>query len=310
MESYFRNNAIFSLVNKWKIHLLIIAIVGAILGGVFSSPKFIKPKYSSYAVLFPANINPVSDESETEQMLEFLQSQDIRFELINAFNLSEHYGLSKEDKHYLTKMNKYLDGNLTFRQTPNEAVRINVMDKNPEIACAMVDSVIVFYNRMVLELTHGKSMELANAYRQQLNRLQIEMDSLGKILDKYRKENNMLDYKVQTKEYTRAIANGKTLAETRATLENWRNLGGDYVRTDSLLWGTMATYHEAKLEYETFYRDALKEITFAHVVTKPFVADKKSYPTRWLFVFFSALGAFFAGLLILIFIDKARISKS
>ncbi len=309
MENYFRNSSIFELISRWKVHLLIIAVIAGGLGVLFSSSIFITPKYSSNAVLYPANIAPMSEESETEQMLELIQSQDIRFSLYDAFAIGMHYEIPEDDPHYLTKLNKRFEGNVSFRKTENEAVMVTVLDKDPQFASDMVDSIITFYNHKVLRLNKDKTVELVRIFKNHLNLKQFEIDSLADVLKKHRKENNILDFGIQTKEYTRAIANGKTFGETKESLQDLRDFGGDFVITDSLLWNAMSDSHEIKQKLEVFIRDATKIITYAHVVAEPFAADKKSYPTRWIFVFFSVLGALFAGIVVLIFIDKARISN-
>ncbi|NLA24746.1 MAG: hypothetical protein GX879_07245, partial [Bacteroidales bacterium] len=79
MEQHFRTKKLFDLSIKWKWHLLIIALVAAALGALISSPIIIKPKFKSFAVVYPANVYPFSEESETEQMLEVIQSLDIRY---------------------------------------------------------------------------------------------------------------------------------------------------------------------------------------------------------------------------------------
>ncbi|MEA1874183.1 MAG: hypothetical protein U9N51_07125 [Bacteroidota bacterium] len=309
MENYFKNSSIFELISRWKIHLLIIVIVAGGLGILFSSSIFITPKYSSYAVLYPANISPMSEESETEQMLELIQSQDIRFRVFDAFDLGSHYSISENDPHYLSQLNKRFEGSVSFRKTENEAVMLTVLDKDPQVASDMVDSIIAFYNHKVLNLNKDKSAELVRVYDNHLNKKQSEIDSLSKILKKHRKENNILDFGIQTKEYTRAIANGKSFGDTKESLQNLRDFGSDFMISDSLLWNAMSDYHEIKQQLEVTIQDTTKTITYAHVVAEPFAADKKSYPTRWIFVFFSVLGALFAGVVVLMFIDKARISK-
>jgi uncharacterized protein involved in exopolysaccharide biosynthesis len=89
---------------RWKWHLLSIAVVAALLAAVFSGSFFIKPKYKSYALVYPSNIAPYSDESESEQMLQWLQSQDIRDSIIRKFNLAEHYRIDSSYKYYQSTM--------------------------------------------------------------------------------------------------------------------------------------------------------------------------------------------------------------
>ena len=93
MESYFKTKSIFKIISKWKWHILIITVVATILSIVFSAPYFIHPKYKSSATLYPANIVCYSDESESEQMLEIMTSDDIKFSIIEQYDLYDHYYL-------------------------------------------------------------------------------------------------------------------------------------------------------------------------------------------------------------------------
>ncbi|MDZ7778316.1 MAG: hypothetical protein U5L09_23200 [Bacteroidales bacterium] len=62
-----------------------------VLAAIFSSAMLITPKYNSRAVIYPSNVAPYSDESETEQLLQWLQSRDIKDSMIRRFELGKHY---------------------------------------------------------------------------------------------------------------------------------------------------------------------------------------------------------------------------
>ncbi len=295
MESYFKTKSIFSLILKWKWHLLVLAIVAGGLGALFSSSWFIKPKYKSSAVVYPANISPLSEESESEQMLELLQSDDIKFMIIDAFDLYEHYKIGKDENNHLWKILKYYDGNVNIQKTPNEAVVITVVDEDPQMASNMVDSIIAFYDLKVLQLNIEKSQEIVKIYKREYDKKTLEIDSLGNILKKFRTEYGMLDMTAQVEKYTEAIYMGRSLDEARTVLGNWEQYGAEYSKIDSLFYYAIADMHGSKSVYENAMRDSEKVQTYAHIVSKPFPADKKTYPVRWVIVLFSILGALLAG---------------
>ncbi|MFP4664574.1 MAG: hypothetical protein ACLFM1_09120 [Bacteroidales bacterium] len=309
MENYFKNKGLFELISKWKYHLLILMLVAGGLSVLFSSSLFIHPKFESKAVLYPFNISPLSEESETEQMLEIIKSNDIRFDIYEAFDLDEHYGIAPNDPEYLNILNSRFDKHISFGKTPNEAIEITFLDSDPQLASDVVDSIIMFYNQKVLALNRNKSGELVKSYKHEIRRKHSEIDSLTGVLNKYRKENNLLDYGIQVEEYSEAIAQGKNLKDVRKELNNWKEFGGEYLKTDSLLWNAMKIRNGFQKKLDASILDSNKEISYAHVVSAPFPADKKAYPIRWVIVLFSVLGALIAGILVLIFIDKARISS-
>ncbi len=290
MESYFKTKSIFSLISKWKWHILIISIIAGILGVVFSLPYFIHPKFKSTAIVYPANIVCLSDESESEQMQEILQSDDIKFKVIEKFDLYSHYGVDPTENTSLAKIMGIYNDNISIEKTPNDAIMITVCDENPQTAADIANSIIEFYDRMVLEMNAIKSKEILNIYSQTLKEKEIVIDSLSKKLGKYSSEYGLIDMKSQVKAYSEAIAQGKNLSEAHEVLGNWKTYGHEYIKTDSLLFSTLKRYEKDLKICEDAKRDMEKVQTYSHVIQKPFVADKKFYPVRWLIVLLSALG--------------------
>ena len=93
-KNNFNTLSIVQLVLKWKWHLIIITLVAAIGGGIFSF--LIKPLYKSEAIAYPANSSPLSEESRTEQMLQILGSQTIADSIINKYDLWKEYEIERE----------------------------------------------------------------------------------------------------------------------------------------------------------------------------------------------------------------------
>ncbi|HNW53180.1 MAG TPA: hypothetical protein PKN21_02875, partial [Bacteroidales bacterium] len=73
------------IILKWKWHLLVFAVIAALVSLVVSSPYFMKPRFKSFAIIYPSNILPYSEESQTEQMLQWLNSSDVRDSVIKKF---------------------------------------------------------------------------------------------------------------------------------------------------------------------------------------------------------------------------------
>lgn len=309
MESYFKTKSIFSLLAKWKWHLLIFMAVAGLLGALFSSSWFIKPKFESSAVVYPANITPLSEESESEQMLELLQSDEIKFKVIEAFDLYNHYGVDKNSSTHINKIIKYFISNVTIQKTPNEAIVITVTDTDPQIASDMVDSIIAFYDLKVLKLNTEKSKEIVAIYKREYDKKIKEVDSLGNVLKVLRTKYNMLDLTAQVEKYTEAIANGRSLDEARNVLGNWEEYGSEFSKNDSLFYFAMTDLHKVKSIYEGSLRDSEKIQTYAHVVSKPYPADKKSFPVRWIIILFSVLGALLTGTIIVSLIEGSTKDK-
>jgi hypothetical protein len=61
-----------------------------------------------------------------------------------------------------------------------------------------------------------------------------------------------------------------------------------------------------KSAYDDIVGDLNKELTYTNVVTKPFVADVKSYPIRWIIVLISTLASLFLGFIIISFSEGKK----
>ena len=110
----------------------------------------------------------------------------------------------------------------------------------------------------------------------------------------------------QVKKYTEAIYMGKSLDEARMVLGNWKEFGANYQKNDSLFYYAISDFHIIKTIYENSMRDAGKVQTYAHIISKPFPADKKTYPIRWLIVLFSMIGSFLAGTIIISIVEGSK----
>jgi len=116
MERYFNNTNLINLLLKWRIHLMVILAVALVLAVIFSSPFFITPKFKSVGVVYPANVSPYSEESETEQMFQILQSQDIMDSVITKYDLSKHnfFRNSRGCFNWLVSINYFSSVSLLF----------------------------------------------------------------------------------------------------------------------------------------------------------------------------------------------------
>lgn len=306
MESYFKTKSIFNLLGKWKWHILIITVVAGALGAVFSAPYFIHPKYRSTATVYPANITCHSDESESEQMLEILESSDIMFKIIEKYDLYKRYDIDPTAKASLAKMMSYYDENVQIEKTPNDAINITVCDEDPQIAADIANSIIEIYDEMVLKLNSQKSEELYEIYLQSAQEKEKAIDSLSNVLKKMSSEYGLIDMKAQVKVYSEAAAQGRNLDEARSILGNWKAYGPDFNKTDSLLYSMVKRYEADVNTYENAKRDMTKVQTYSHIISKPFPADKKFYPVRWLMVLLAAIGGCLIGIITVAIIEGCR----
>ncbi|MBK9292600.1 MAG: hypothetical protein IPM52_13390 [Bacteroidetes bacterium] len=312
MDNSYNSTSLVRLVYRWRLHLAIITIGAALLGAIFSGPFFITPLFRSEAIAYPANINSYSDESETEQMLQILQSQDITDSMIARFNLMEVYKISPNYKYWRSALLDEFRQNVKVRKTPYEAISITVRDRDPERASAMADEMLRLYDQKVASLHKAKYKEVVEMYEMQLNKKQAVIDSLQNRLYQLATEHGLIDYGAQSQEIMRGYLRtvyGTTTANinTKAVEELKKNIekhGGELITVTQMLVEESRTYVTIKLDYEQALRFYNAKLTYSNIISKPFPSDKKAFPVRWVIVAFSALGALLLSLMVLVIAER------
>jgi uncharacterized protein involved in exopolysaccharide biosynthesis len=297
-DNQFNAGSLYHLAIKWRWHLIAIAIISGLASTVFSSSSFIEPKFKSTAVVYPVNIVPYSNESATEQLLQLFQSADVKNKIIEKFDLANHYGLGDNSKEPNSNLILEFNDNVAINKTEFESVNIEILDKDPVKACAMVNQIISETNLKLRQLQREKSMEMHAMYEKQLEIKKQEIDTLKNQLSRLRVENNFIDIGSQAREVTRGVINAKT-GEAARLQGKIQEVGAEYTALSSKLEAALSYYTKTKATYDDITGDLNKELTYTNVVTKPFVADTKSYPIRWIIVLASIVASLFLGFIII-----------
>jgi capsular polysaccharide biosynthesis protein len=310
MENFFNNERIFKALWKWKTHIAITVLTAIILSSVISSSLFIKPKFKSTGKAYPVNTQIYSEESESEQMLEDIRSTDNKFRLIEAFHLDKVYRISKSDPLYKTYILAEFDKNISFKKTEFETVEIKVLDENPQRASDMVDSLIIYFDQLLQHQFSIKYFEVAEIAKKDLEQKNTEIDSLSTLLSEMSKRFNILNFDTQVEAATvglmDAAARGGDTKPAKELLENLKENGIKFNRLHSQLKSFVHVADSLKIQYDLGISQGRKKITYSIIVERPFPADKKSYPVRWLIVFLSTLAAFTASVVTVLLIDYIR----
>ena len=304
MDNNYNNLSLIQLIYKWKWHIIIITVVAAICGAIFSGATFITPLYKSEAIAYPANISPYSDESETEQMLQIINSQSIADSIIEKYDLWTDYKIDRNYQFAKTYMMLEYHDKIKISKTPYEAVSIVVNDKDPQVACNIARDILNFYDQKVAKLHRDKVSEVVSMYAQQLELKQQDIENLKQQLADLGTNYGMANYVGQSREITRGYINGSSKATE--LMHNLEQYGPEAIDLENKIIAEATTYVDVKLDYEQQLRFYNSNLTYSNIVTEPYPADKKSYPVRWVVVALSALGAFLITLLVLFVIENRK----
>ncbi|RKD91862.1 GumC domain-containing protein [Mangrovibacterium diazotrophicum] len=317
MKQLLESQTIIRQILRWKFHLIVIGIITVALAILFSSPLFITPLFKSQARVYPINIKAFSEESESEQMLEVVSSTDIKRKMVEVFNLKERYDIKPDDRAAQTHVLRKYDEYVSSSKTRYETIELQVMDSDPEVACAMVDSLIAFYNAKMLEMRIAKYADELLGYQNDQRRKQAEIDSLNKQMEVFRKEYGILDYNSQTLQLTLGYAEVLARGASRSSVDDLQkrlallgDKGGEFLQMQTKMRDLEKQREEIGTNLEEVQSLINREENFALVVEEPFPADKKSYPTRWIILLASLISVEFLAVLFILLFDPKETSKS
>ncbi|MFH0895651.1 MAG: hypothetical protein V2A54_14540 [Bacteroidota bacterium] len=322
-------SGLIRLVDKWKMHLLVVTILAIACSIVFTMPYFIKPKFKSSVILFPVATNSVSKillsdnsnikedimdfgtEDQVEQMLQILNSDDIRNRIVKKYNLYAHYGIDMDSKYPHTTLLKMFEENITFSRTEFMSVEIEVLDTDPQLAANIANDIADLLDTVKNEMQRVRALKayqiVDSEYKDLLNQIKSIDDSLAFLRSKgvleFEKQTEMI-----TEQYAFAIAhnNMQGAQKLEEKLNNLAKYGGRYVELRDMsiyerekLSQLMVKHREAKV-------DAEQNMPQKFVVNRAYKAEKKAYPVRWIIVVIATFSSLILALLILIFIDRVK----
>lgn len=319
----FDSSNLLLFVVRWKKPLLILSFAAAVLSAIFSAPKFIAPKFESTVIMFPTSTASISksllsknnvskqdllsfgEEEQAEQLIQILNSDEIRSRVVQKFDLMRHYEIDTSDVYKQTKLFREYEGNITYKRTEFQSVRIDVLDTDRFLAAeianniaALVDSV---KNRMQKERAF-KAMRIAEAeYLEMKEYVRVLEDSLNSM-----RRMGINDYESMSERfneyYAKAILENKTQAAQKLEekLEILSQYGGAYVSIRDMLEHEKEQLSHLRAKYQEARVDAEQTLPHKFIVNNAFPAEKKSYPIRWLIVLISTISTFVMALLVII----------
>lgn len=303
MDKYFDNTSLFQVIGKWKWHIIIITVVAAVLGAVFSSSTFITPLYKSEGILYPSIEDPYSDETVTEQMLQVMQSQEIMDSVVKDFNLMDHYKISTGYKYWKTALICEYRDNVSVSRTPYDAVVVKVLDKDPEIACAMVNDIIRLFDKKMQRLQNSKNLQSIQMYEYSLKHQEKFIDSLRDRLSFIASEYGVISVPEQSREVAKAYINGGN-AKSNELKKNLEVYGPEVIALTERIASESEVYSYTRYEYEEYVRHYNVNLSFTNVVSEPYVSDKKAYPIRWITVVLCGLAACVLSVLVIYAMER------
>lgn len=356
-KSFLEATSVFFFMLKWKRPLIIVTVVAAIASVIFSGETFIPPKFKSSVILFPASTSSISkavmddnpgdkqdilafgEEEQAEQLLQILNSNEIRDRIVKKYKLMDHYRITGDERYPYTKLYNEFNNNITFQRTEFMSVRIDVLDEDPQMAADIANDIAAFSDSVKNNIQRSRAASalkvMEDTYTDMRSQITKKEDSLQML-----QRLGVYDYRTQSavlnEEYSKAQAaytggtaslpvlekykdaNDTTIINLRARVKGaeaqMRELenkiavvskyGGMYMALNEELSLDREQLSKIKERYDKIKADADQNVTHKFVVNYAEKAEKKSYPVRWLIVLISTLSAFLFALLLILGIER------
>lgn len=323
-DSNLNSKGIISFMNKRRNILLLTCTLALISASVFS--YFIEDKYESSVILFPSTTTSISrallndenyrekdflefgEETEAEQLIQILNSDEIREHIIKKYDLMNHYKIEPEKKYRKTALHRTYKDNIDFSRTKFMSVKIEVLDTDPVYAsnianeiAAMVDSV---RNKMLKKVAVQALRIVEKEYEGLKSEIQAIEDTLNMI-----RAYGIQDYKTQvevlSQQYGAALVsnNMKAAKILENKLDTFSKYGGKYLSLVQQMEYEREKLSDMRKVYSEARVNAESTIDQKFVVNKAYPAEKATYPVRWLIVLVSVLATFLFTMIVLILID-------
>lgn len=297
----FKTQDILAILGRNKKALIIITAIAAVVSTAAS--YMLRPKFKSYAVVYPVNLSPSSEESNTEQLLQHFNSEEVKNSVAQKFNLYEHYRIDTTAKGRESLFDYYYKENISISPTLYESINIEVKDEDPKMARDIAKALIDETNKLIMGLKRERLMEYYNNMELAIKDQNIKLDSLQKLMRGIQEKYNILDVKSQAKYLTKNM--NKLGDQDKLTIEGIKSNRGLLQTYDFQLEGQNATLNYFRDQRDKYLTDFNSKLSFTNVVSKPTLPDKKCFPVRWLIVSISTGAAFALACLFFILSNSA-----
>jgi len=291
------------LLSRKKI-LLALILITAIISIIVS--YIIPPKYKTIAVVYPVHLTPYSEESQTEQLLQYLNSVQVRDFVIKKMNLIQHYKIDTTQKEWRSILHYLYKENISFSPTLYESIEIEVRDKQPEKTKQIAECIIQTTDSMILGLKKKIVFEEYNNFQREIDKTQKRIDSLNQLLVNIQNQYNIIDANYQARYLSKKLSNGKLDTENQKLVENLKNKK-EYVQIlQREIKEQIVSLGRLITERDRLEVDLNGDLHFMQVISPPYVPDKKYFPVRWLIVALSELAVIAIFIIYLLYIQPIK----
>ena len=331
----FNSTNLVVLMYKWRKQLIIIPAIGGVLAIIFSMPFFIKPLFESAVVVFPSTTNSVSkalmpqqngysdedilefgDEQQAEQLLQILNSDEIRNKIIKKFDLLHHYNIPEDAEYKNTSLYKAYSSNISFRRTEFMSVEIKVLDTDPDTAALIANNIAGLLNEVKRRIKAERAQKGLEIVQGEYKRIQDEIGLKDEMITNLRYK-GVHDYESQAAVISEQLSiaqvsnpNSMGAKTLQSKLDTLAKYGGLYVSLRDELRLLKEEEIRIKIKYSQAKVDVNSDLPATFEVNKAYPAERKTYPKRSIIVIMAVFSTFILTLVTKLILNTIKNSTS
>ena len=310
---------LIGFLKRWWKHLAIITFVAAVAGAIVS--LVVKPKYESTVVFYPSTNNSISNallpglngkekdvlqfgaEEEAEQLLQLLNSDKLKWEIINRFHLLEHYNIDPKGPYPYTTLSDKFDDNVRYRRTEYASIEIAVDDEDPQMAADMANGIANLIDTVKSNMQKVLAKEALAIVEDQYMKKKVLVTELQDTLQEIAAR-GVYNFEKQSEGYAMAATRGSS--PDPKEIEAISKYGSLQYSYQIRLKMESEALSDLQQKYDKAKVDAEKFLPCKFVVNEAGKSEKRVYPRRTIWVLVSGATAFIMAVLILIGIENFR----
>ena len=328
-ENYNITDIVSFLFSKRK-PIIIITVLAAVVSIIVS--LLIENEFKSSVVIYPASTSSVSkalltdmsrapkdilkfgEEEETEQLMQILQSDEIKATIIGKYQLMKHYDINPTNKYSKTELLNEYDDKISFRKTQYQAIEITVYDTDNEIAANIANDITLILDSVYNKVQKERAFMALQIIENQFN---LEKEYIAKLEDSLSILRNLgvFDYQIQVENYTaahtKAIEQGSSSKAKilQDKLDILAKYGSSYNSLSQLQEKEIEQLSLLKSKYEEAKVDAYQNLPHKYIVNPAQVSEKKSKPVRWIIVVLSTVMTFIFSVFLMLILENLNIDS-
>ncbi|MCX8080159.1 MAG: hypothetical protein N3F09_02865 [Bacteroidia bacterium] len=289
------------------------------------------PQYKSVTLVFPIRQFSVSkllieqnvgnqedymllgDEDDAEKILEIMNSDAMKMEIFNRFNLWDRWKIKKDTEKSLFYMKNKWKNQVQIKKTVYNVIKIEVWDYTSAGAAELSHAIAMYTDTLRFRMIKPVAEHALNIVREEYENTIKEMNLIEDTLQKLRKL-GILEYKAQAEAYAKSYAKSlekndrAAMERIKAEMQKLEQYGGLYLHLSENLRKYRFKFPVIKSKYDEAKVNARRILPAVFVLQKSIRDEFPDRPKRFLLALAGMMGSL--GILLFYFMLKNKNQKA